>query len=143
MQDWTVEHALPRGKLVIDHWMFPPWEGRVHVGKWYDVYGAVFVAHAFPVSSATISAWRGRTSPGLSSSSSGVFPMRPPAAPTFSLPDGLTDSTVPRVDLTARRRCRKGCSGSARRAVIRSRSQPGLCSTRRGPQSIFGSGPPI
>jgi len=45
MQDWTVEHALPRGKLVIDHWMVPPWEGRVHVGKRYDVYGPMSVAY--------------------------------------------------------------------------------------------------
>src|SRR6266852_1511112 len=84
-------------------------------------------SHAYPVSSATISAWRGRTSRGRSSSSSDVFPTRPPAVPTYLLLDGLTDSTVPRADLTGRRRCREDCFGNARRAVIRSRSQRGLC----------------
>jgi hypothetical protein len=33
MRDWTVEHSLPRGKLVIDHWMKPLEGGRVQVGK--------------------------------------------------------------------------------------------------------------
>lgn len=39
MRNWTVEHALPRGKLVIDHWMIPLGDGRVRVGKRYDVSG--------------------------------------------------------------------------------------------------------
>jgi hypothetical protein len=45
MRNWTVEHVLPRGKLVIDHWMIPLGEGRVHVGKRYDVYGPTSVAY--------------------------------------------------------------------------------------------------
>ena len=45
MRNWTVEHALPRGKLVIDHWMIPLGEGRVRVGKRYDVYGPMSVAY--------------------------------------------------------------------------------------------------
>jgi len=45
MRNWTVEHALPRGKLVIDHWMIPLGEGRVQVGKRYDVYGPMSLAY--------------------------------------------------------------------------------------------------
>ncbi len=60
----------------------------------------------YPVSSATISVWRGRTFPRRSSSSSAVFPTRQPPVPTSSRPDGLRDSTVPRVDLSGQRRCR-------------------------------------
>jgi hypothetical protein len=45
MRNWTVEHALPRGKLVVDHWMNPLGDGRVRVGKRYDVSGPMSVAH--------------------------------------------------------------------------------------------------
>jgi hypothetical protein len=45
MRNWTVEHALPRGKLAIDHWMIPLDQGRVRVGKRYDVYGPMSVAY--------------------------------------------------------------------------------------------------
>jgi hypothetical protein len=44
-RNWTVEHALPRGKLVINHWMIPLGDGRVRVGKRYDVYGPMSVAY--------------------------------------------------------------------------------------------------
>ena len=39
MQNWTVEHALPRGRLVIDHWMVALSDGQVRIGKRYEVYG--------------------------------------------------------------------------------------------------------
>jgi hypothetical protein len=45
MQNWTVEHSLPRGKLVIDHWMTPLEGGRVKVGKRYDVYGPMEIVY--------------------------------------------------------------------------------------------------
>lgn len=45
MRNWTVEHALPRGKLVIDHWMIPLGDGRVRVGKRYNVSGPMSVAY--------------------------------------------------------------------------------------------------
>jgi hypothetical protein len=45
MRNWTVEHALPRGKLVIDHWMVPLGDGRVRVGKRYHVHGPMSVAY--------------------------------------------------------------------------------------------------
>jgi hypothetical protein len=45
MQNWTVEQSLPRGKLVIDHWMTPLEDGHVHVGKRYDVYGPMEVVY--------------------------------------------------------------------------------------------------
>jgi hypothetical protein len=45
MRNWTVEHSLPRGKLVIDHWMTPLEGGRVKVGKRYDVYGPMEVVY--------------------------------------------------------------------------------------------------
>jgi hypothetical protein len=45
MRNWTIEHGLPRGKLVVDHWMNPLGEGRVHVGKRYDVSGPMSVAY--------------------------------------------------------------------------------------------------
>lgn len=47
MRNWTVEHALPRGKLVIDHWMIPLGDGRVRVGKRYDVSGPMSVYRLF------------------------------------------------------------------------------------------------
>ena len=45
MRNWTVEHALPRGKLVIDHWMIPLGDGSVRVGKRYDVSGPMSLAY--------------------------------------------------------------------------------------------------
>ncbi len=45
MKNWTVEHSLPRGKLVVDHWMIPLGDGRVSVGKRYDVSGPMSVAY--------------------------------------------------------------------------------------------------
>jgi hypothetical protein len=45
MRNWTVEHALPRGKLIIDHWMTPLPEGGVRVGKRYDVQGPMSVVY--------------------------------------------------------------------------------------------------
>lgn len=45
MRNWTVEHALPRGKLVIDHWMSPLGGGRVRVGKRYDVSGPMSIVY--------------------------------------------------------------------------------------------------
>ena len=45
LQSWTVEHALPRGKLVIDHWMVSLPDGRVRVGKKYDVYGPLAIVY--------------------------------------------------------------------------------------------------
>jgi hypothetical protein len=45
MRNWTLEHALPRGKLVIDHWMIPVADGRVRVGMRYDVSGPMSVAY--------------------------------------------------------------------------------------------------
>ena len=48
MQNWTVEHSLPRGKLVIDHRMTALGDGRVHVGKRYEVHGPMeFVYRLF------------------------------------------------------------------------------------------------
>jgi hypothetical protein len=45
MRNWTVEHALPGGKLVIDHWMTPLGDERVRVGKRYDVSGPMFLLY--------------------------------------------------------------------------------------------------
>jgi hypothetical protein len=45
MRNWTVEHALPRGKLVIDHWMAPRADGRVRVGKRYEVRGPMAIVY--------------------------------------------------------------------------------------------------
>jgi hypothetical protein len=45
MRNWTVEHALPRGKLVVDHWMIPLGDGRVRVGKRYSVSGPMSLAY--------------------------------------------------------------------------------------------------
>ena len=112
-------------------------------GRAVDLMLSIRDSHAYPVSSATIWAWRGRTFPGRSSSFSVVFPPRQPAAPTSSRPDGLMGSGVPHVDPSTRRRCPGDCSGSALRAAIRSRSLRGRCSTRPGHRSIFGSGQPI
>jgi hypothetical protein len=38
-RNWTVEHALPGGKLVVDHWSAPLDDGGVRVGKRYEVHG--------------------------------------------------------------------------------------------------------
>jgi hypothetical protein len=45
MRNWTVEHALPGGKLVIDHSMAPLPDGGVRVGKKYDVYGPMSMVY--------------------------------------------------------------------------------------------------
>ena len=45
MRNWTVEHALPRGKLVIDHWMAPLADGGVRVGKRYEVQGPMSIVY--------------------------------------------------------------------------------------------------
>lgn len=45
MRNWTVEHSLPRGKVVIDHWMTSLSDGRVRVGKTYDVFGPMTIVY--------------------------------------------------------------------------------------------------
>jgi hypothetical protein len=45
LHNWTVEHSLPRGKLIIDHWMTPLEDGRVQVGKRYEVHGPMEVVY--------------------------------------------------------------------------------------------------
>jgi hypothetical protein len=45
LRNWTVEHSLPRGKLVIDHWMSPLEDGAVQVGKRYEVHGPMEVVY--------------------------------------------------------------------------------------------------
>jgi hypothetical protein len=45
MRNWTVEHALPRGRLIIDHWMTPLADGAVRVGKRYEVQGPMSVVY--------------------------------------------------------------------------------------------------
>ena len=45
MRSWTVEHRLPSGKLVIDHWMTPRGDGRVRVGKRYEVHGPMSIVY--------------------------------------------------------------------------------------------------
>ena len=45
MRNWKVQHSLPRGKLVIDHWMTPLADGRVRVGKAYEVDGPMAIAY--------------------------------------------------------------------------------------------------
>jgi hypothetical protein len=42
---WTVEHALPGGKLVIDHRMEPLTGGAVRVGKRYEVRGPMSIVY--------------------------------------------------------------------------------------------------
>ena len=44
MRNWTVEHALPAGKLVVDHWMRPLADG-VQVGKRYEVRGPMSIVY--------------------------------------------------------------------------------------------------
>ena len=44
MRNWTVEHALPAGKLVVDHWMRPLADG-VRVGKRYEVWGPMSIVY--------------------------------------------------------------------------------------------------
>ncbi len=106
--------AIPYGVAQDSPFPSDPYKSPQFAGIWGSAaIPSIKLTRAYPVSSATISAWRGRTFPGRSSSSSAVFPTRQPAVPTSSRPDGLTDSTVPRVDLSGRRRCRGGCSGSA------------------------------
>ena len=45
MRHWTVEHALPGGRLVVDHWMDPVAGGRVRVGKRYEVHGPMSIVY--------------------------------------------------------------------------------------------------
>jgi hypothetical protein len=45
MRRWTVEHALPGGRLVIDHWMEPAGSRRVRVGKRYEVHGPMSIVY--------------------------------------------------------------------------------------------------
>jgi hypothetical protein len=45
MRNWTVEHALPGGMLLIDHCMFPLGDRRVRVSKRYDVSGPMSVVY--------------------------------------------------------------------------------------------------
>ena len=45
MENWTVEHGLPRGRLVIDHKMTPLGNGYVRVSKVFDVYGPMSVVY--------------------------------------------------------------------------------------------------
>ena len=45
MRNWTVEHALPGGKLVIDHSMTPLADGAVRVGKHYEVHGPMSIVY--------------------------------------------------------------------------------------------------
>jgi hypothetical protein len=45
MRSWTVQHRLPGGKLLIEHWMTPLDNERVQVGKRYQVYGPMSIAY--------------------------------------------------------------------------------------------------
>jgi hypothetical protein len=45
MRNWTVQHRLPAGRLVIDHTMSPEGEGRVRIGKRFEVYGPMIVPY--------------------------------------------------------------------------------------------------
>jgi len=45
MRNWTVEHALPAGKLVVDHWMQPQTGGGVRIGKRYEVRGPMSIVY--------------------------------------------------------------------------------------------------
>jgi hypothetical protein len=45
MRNWTVEHALPGGRLVIDHWMESLADGAVRVGKRYEVHGPMSIIY--------------------------------------------------------------------------------------------------
>jgi hypothetical protein len=45
MEGWTVEHALPGGRLVIDHRMTALGGGRVRVNKRFDVHGPMSVVY--------------------------------------------------------------------------------------------------
>ncbi|HYW27223.1 MAG TPA: hypothetical protein VE953_23840 [Terriglobales bacterium] len=45
MRNWTVQHALPGGKLVVDHWMEPLADDQVRVGKRYEVHGPMSVVY--------------------------------------------------------------------------------------------------
>lgn len=45
LRNWTVEHALPGGKLVVDHWLMPIAEQSVRVGKRYEVHGPMLVVY--------------------------------------------------------------------------------------------------
>lgn len=45
MESWTVEHALPRGRLVIEHRMTPRDDGYVAVSERFDVNGPMSVVY--------------------------------------------------------------------------------------------------
>lgn len=47
MRSWTVEHRLPRGRLVIDHVMEPLDDGHLRVGKRYEVHGPMSIVYRF------------------------------------------------------------------------------------------------
>lgn len=44
-ESWTVEHALPGGRLVIHHWISALGDGRTRVGKRFDVHGPMSLAY--------------------------------------------------------------------------------------------------
>lgn len=45
MRGWTVEHALPGGKLVVEHWMRALAGEGVRVGKRYEVRGPMSIVY--------------------------------------------------------------------------------------------------
>ncbi len=45
MSGWTVEHSLPAGKLMISHRMSSLGDGRIEVGKRFEVSGPVTLAY--------------------------------------------------------------------------------------------------
>lgn len=45
MRGWTLEHGLPGGKLIIDHWMTEAERGVVRVGKTYEVHGPMSIVY--------------------------------------------------------------------------------------------------
>lgn len=45
LRSWTVEHALPGGKLVIEHWLTALEDGRTRVGKRFDVHGPMSLVY--------------------------------------------------------------------------------------------------
>lgn len=45
MRSWTVEHRLPGGKLVIEHWITPLDTGLLRVGKRYEVHGPMSIVY--------------------------------------------------------------------------------------------------
>ncbi len=43
--NWTLEHRLPAGKLVIDHWMASGPDGKLRVGQTYEVLGPMSIVY--------------------------------------------------------------------------------------------------